>query len=69
MRAAGENPHALAAAGISVKKIRHIAMIVSGMFAGLAGAVAASFSPTLSTFSNNVSGMGFVALSILIIGQ
>lgn len=69
MRAAGENPHALAASGVSVKKIRHIAMIVSGMFAGLAGAVAASFAPTLSTFSNNVSGMGFVALSILIIGQ
>lgn len=69
IRAAGENPNALAAAGVSVLTVRHMAMLISGALAGLAGALAAALAPSLSTYYNNVSGMGFIALAILIMGQ
>lgn len=66
LKASGENPNALAAAGVNVNKIRFIAIAISGMFATMAGAMAARF---FGSFNGSVRGMGFIAIGILIMGQ
>lgn len=69
LRAAGENPHALASTGVSVLKIKHIGMLFSGILAGLAGGIVVSAYSKFSSYTNTTLGMGFIALSILILGQ
>jgi len=67
LRACGEHPHAAAAAGINIFRIRYIAVGISGAFAGLGGAVIlVTYS---GEFSGTVSGLGFLALAALIFGQ
>ena len=67
LRACGEHPHAADAAGINVSRIRYIAVLISGAFAGLGGGI---FLVTFSgEFNGNVSGFGFLALAALIFGQ
>ena len=67
LRACGEHPHAADSAGINVYRIRYIAVMLSGMCAGLGGAV---FLVTISAeFNGSVSGLGFLALAALIFGQ
>ena len=65
---AGENPEALEAAGVSVLRIRWTAILLSGAFAGMAGA---SLSIYLSSFfsRNMTAGRGFIALAALIFGK
>ncbi|ABZ75356.1 inner-membrane translocator [Shewanella halifaxensis HAW-EB4] len=68
LRAAGENPHAVDTAGISVAWIRYRALIISGILAGIAGAYlstahSAGFVPNMS------AGKGFIALAALIFGK
>jgi simple sugar transport system permease protein len=65
---AGENPAALDAAGISVKKVRYGAVALSGALAALGGA---TLSLCLSSgYSRNmVAGRGFMALAALILGK
>ncbi|WP_413291738.1 ABC transporter permease [Bdellovibrio sp. HCB185ZH] len=65
---AGENPEALLAAGISVRKVRWAAVSLSGAFAAWGGAslslfLASSYSPMMS------GGRGFMALAALIFGK
>lgn len=67
LRAAGENPHALDAAGVSVKKIRWIGVLVSGALAGLGGLYITI--PVTTAFSGTANGFGFLAIAILIFGQ
>ena len=67
LRAAGENPHALDAAGGDVKRIRWIAVLISGALAGLGGLVITV--PISISFSGTANGYGFLALAILIFGQ
>ena len=67
LRAAGENPHALDAAGVNVKKIRWTAVLISGALAGLGGLVITV--PISISFSGTANGYGFLALAILIFGQ
>lgn len=67
LRAAGENPHALDAAGISVKKIRWIGVLVSGALAGMGGLYITL--PVTTAFSGTANGFGFLAIAILIFGQ
>lgn len=69
LRAAGENPHALASSGVSVLKIKHFAMLISGSLAGLAGALVVSSYSKFSSYTNTTLGMGFIAIAILILGQ
>lgn len=67
LRACGENPQAVAAAGVSVFKMRYIGVMLSGAFAGLGGAVIlVTYS---GEFNGSVSGLGFLAIAALIFGQ
>ncbi|WP_394147246.1 ABC transporter permease [Shewanella atlantica] len=68
LRAAGENPHAVDTAGISVAWIRYRALICAGILCGIAGAYlstahSAGFVPNMS------AGKGFIALAALIFGK
>jgi simple sugar transport system permease protein len=68
LRAVGENPHMVEAAGVSVTRLRYAALTINGMLCGLAGsylvlAQSANFSPNMS------AGRGFMALAALIFGR
>ncbi|MBN2853222.1 MAG: ABC transporter permease [Clostridia bacterium] len=67
LRACGEHPYAAASAGINVYKMRYIAVMISGAFSGLGGAVIlVTYS---GEFNGSVAGLGFLALAALIFGQ
>lgn len=67
LRSCGENPQAADAAGISVSRIRYIAVGISGACAGLGGAIIlVTYS---GEFNGTVNGLGFLALAALIFGQ
>lgn len=68
LRAVGENPQMVDAAGVSVARLRYGALTLNGMLCGLAGsylvlAQSANFSP------NMTAGRGFMALAALIFGR
>ena len=68
LRAVGENPQMVDAAGVSVVGLRYAALTLNGMLCGLAGsylvlAQSASFS------HNMTAGRGFMALAALIFGR
>ncbi len=68
LRAVGENPHMVDAAGLSVKRLRYAALTINGVLCGLAGgylvlAQSANFS------ANMTAGRGFMALAALIFGR
>lgn len=62
IRAVGENPNAADSVGISVRKIKYIALILSGMFAGFGGAyMSMGYLPYFTR--NMTAGRGFIALA------
>ena len=68
LRAVGENPQMVDAAGVSGKRLRYVALTLNGMLCGLAGsylvlAQSANFS------QNMTAGRGFMALAALIFGR
>lgn len=68
LRAVGENPAMVDAAGVSVPLLRYGALLINGVLCGLAGsylvlAQNASFSP------NMTAGRGFIALAAMIFGK
>lgn len=68
VRAAGEYPNAVEAAGFSVTGVRYMALVFSGMMGGIGGAyyslgLANSFSPTA------IAGRGFVAIAMVTFGK
>ena len=65
IRVAGEKPDAAEALGISVPRVRYVASLLCGVFAGLAGAHLSLGYITLFT-ENMSSGRGFMAVAILI---
>lgn len=67
LRACGENPHAAEAAGINVRYMRYIGVMISGGFSALGGAVI--IVTYAGEFSGTVAGLGFLALASLIFGQ
>jgi len=67
LRSCGEYPQASEAAGINVRKMRYIGVMISGGMASLGGAI---YLVTIaSEFTGVVSGLGFLALASLIFGQ
>ena len=68
LRAAGEKPEALIAAGFSVANVRYVAVILGGALAGIAGSHLAL--ADLSQFVERMTaGRGFIALAALIFGK
>ncbi|MET0520185.1 MAG: ABC transporter permease [Burkholderiaceae bacterium] len=68
LRAVGENPAMVDAAGVSVPALRYAALLINGLLCGLAGsylvlAQNANFSP------NMTAGRGFIALAAMIFGK
>lgn len=68
LRAVGENPAAAEAAGIGVAAMRYAGVLISGAAAGLAGAYLMLCEVGLFRDSI-VSGQGFIALAIVILGR
>ena len=68
LRAAGEHPQALASAGVNVKKIRYIAVLLSGLLAGLAGGCIVLTQDIQFTVST-INGKGFIALAAVSFGR
>jgi general nucleoside transport system permease protein len=68
LRAAGENPRAADAAGISVSRMRYLGTLLSGAAAGLAGGYL--ITAQVGIFRDSiVAGQGFIALGIVIFGR
>lgn len=68
LRAVGENPQMVDAAGVSVKKLRYMALTLNGMLCGLAGSYLVLAQS--ANFSHNMTaGRGFMALAALIFGR
>lgn len=68
LRAVGENPAAVDTAGISVTRLRYLAVAIAGVLCGFGGAYlsvsqAASFLPLMT------AGKGFIALAALIFAK
>jgi simple sugar transport system permease protein len=68
IRFAGENPEALDSAGVSVNRIRWIAVLCSGALAGMGG-VSLSIDLSSSFSRNMTAGRGYMALAALIFGK
>ena len=68
LRAVGEKPQAVAAMGVRVAPLRFGAVIISGAFAGLGGAVLST--ATLDRFDHHMpSGLGFMAVAAMVFGR
>lgn len=67
LRSCGEYPQASASMGINVLRMRYIGVFMSGIFAGLGGAILVL--TYKGEFTGAVDGLGFLALATLIFGQ
>ena len=68
LRACGDNPHAVDAAGISVGRVRLIAVMISGGLSGLAG-ISFAYSISANFSSGIYVGYGYLAIAALIFGN
>ena len=68
LRAVGENPHAVDAAGISVVRLRYQALLCTGLLCGIAGADLA-LAQGAGFFRGMSAGRGYLALAALIFGK
>ncbi|MCR5108755.1 MAG: ABC transporter permease, partial [Lachnospiraceae bacterium] len=67
LRAAGDNPAAVDAAGINVSKIRYLAVMMSGALSGLAG-ICFAYSISAKFSSDIYVGYGYLSIAALIFG-
>lgn len=68
LRACGDNPHSVDAAGINVYRVRLIAVIVSGALSGLGG-ICFAYSISANFSSSIYVGYGYLAIAALIFGN
>jgi len=68
LRAAGESPEALAAAGVDVVRIRYVAVLLSGLLSGLAGGCVVLTQDIQFTVTT-INGTGFIALAAVSFGR
>ena len=68
LRAVGENPQMVDAAGVSVQRLRYTALTLNGMLCGLAGSYLV-LAQNASFSQNMTAGRGFMALAALIFGR
>ncbi len=68
LRACGEHPGAADSVGINVRRTRYIAVIVSGLLAGLAGGCCV-LTQTIQYTSTTINGRGFIALAAVSFGR
>jgi general nucleoside transport system permease protein len=68
LRAAGENPNMVDAAGVSVKLLRYQALALNGVMCSLAGAYLV-LAQNPSFIPNMTAGRGYMALAALIFGK
>lgn len=67
LRAVGENPAAVDTAGVSVIRIRFVAVLICGVLCGLAGAYLASLAAQFGR--DMTAGRGYIALAALIFAK
>ena len=68
LRAAGEHPQALASAGVNVVRIRYVAVLISGLLAGLAGG-SVVLTQDIQFTTTTINGTGFIALAAVSFGR
>ena len=68
LRACGDNPHAVDAAGIRVERVRLYAVMISGAMSGLGG-ICFAYSISANFSSNIYVGYGYLAIAALIFGN
>jgi len=68
VRAVGEYPQAADAAGVSVKRVRYLSVMLSGAMAGLGGA-ALSLGAVRYFTQGMTAGRGFIVLGALVFGK
>ncbi|HEX7594691.1 MAG TPA: ABC transporter permease, partial [Anaerolineae bacterium] len=67
IRSVGQNPEAADSLGVSVARVRYTAVIVGGVFSGIAGASLSI--ALLNVFQQNLtSGQGFIAVALVYFG-
>lgn len=67
VRAAGEHPQAAESVGVSVKRVRYLAVAISGILAGLGGVYLALDQHQFT--DQMTAGRGFIAISAVIFGR
>ena len=68
LRATGENPAMVDAAGVSVKRLRYTALALNGLLSALAGAYLV-LALTPAFIPNMTAGRGYMALAAMIFGK
>lgn len=68
LRACGDNPHAVDAAGIDVGKVRFGAVMISGALSGLAG-ICFAYSISANFSGSIYAGYGYLSIAALIFGN
>ncbi|WP_418281680.1 ABC transporter permease [Halorubrum sp. DTA98] len=70
IEAAGENPRALDTVGVSVSRVRHAGVLLSGVFAGAGGgALALTVGRFIGSGETMVQGKGFIAIVAYLFGN
>lgn len=67
LRAVGENPGSAASVGIPVRRVKYLAIVLSGIFSGMAGAFM-SMAYVNMFLRNMTAGRGFIALAAVLLG-